>query len=88
MKLIDNFAELLHQDQLPKPIRLWFIYEEGDEKFVGEQPLEGGRGRRFYLKDRRWFFDTALQLCRKWKKERKNQREYQKQLEEQIKPFQ
>ena len=88
MKLIDNFAELLHQDQLPKTIRLWFIYEKGDEKFVGKQPLEERDGKKFYRKDRKWFFDTQLQLCRKWNKERKNQKEYQKELEEQITPFQ
>ena len=88
MKLIDNFAELLHQDQLPKGFSYWFIYEEGDEKFVGKQPLDERDGKKFYYKDRRLFFNTALQLCRKWKKERKNQKEYQKQLQEQITPFQ
>tara|TARA_S200000501_G_C20748868_1_gene710748 strand:+ start:719 stop:1150 length:432 start_codon:yes stop_codon:yes gene_type:complete len=88
MKLIDNFAELLHQDELPKGFSYWFIYEEGDEKFVGEQPLEGSVGRRFYLKDRRWFIDTAYKLLRNWNKERKNQKQFQKELEEQITPFQ
>ena len=88
MKIIDNFAELLHQDQLPKPMRLWFIYEEGDEKFVGKQPLEERDGKKFYCKDRKWFFDTQLNLCRKWRKERKNQKKYQKELQEQITPFQ
>ena len=88
MKLIDNFAELLHQDQLPKGFSFWFIYEEGDEKFVGKQTLKERDGKKFYYNDRRWFTDTAYKLYRNWNKERKNQRQFQKELEEQIKPFQ
>ena len=33
MKLIPNFAELLHEIKLPKPERC-FLIEDGDEKFI------------------------------------------------------
>ncbi len=35
MKLIDNFAELLHEVKLPCPEKC-FVFEPGDEKFIEE----------------------------------------------------
>ena len=35
MKLIPNFAELLHQIQLPSPEKC-FLIEDGDEKYIGK----------------------------------------------------
>ncbi len=41
MKLIPNFAELLHDVKLPSPEKC-FIIEEGDEKYI-EEWIENGK---------------------------------------------
>ena len=35
MKLIPNFAELLHEIKLPSPEKC-FVVEDGDERYIGE----------------------------------------------------
>ena len=32
MKIIENFAELLHSEKLPEDFRDWFIWEENDSE--------------------------------------------------------
>ena len=40
MKLIPNFAELLHEVKLPSPEKC-FLIEDGDEKYIGEWLKDG-----------------------------------------------
>ena len=43
MKLIENFAELLHSDQLPENFGDWFVFEVGDEKYFNVPIKKDGR---------------------------------------------
>ena len=52
MKLIKNFAELLHSDQLPKSFGDWFVFEDGDEKYF-RVPVKRD-GRWLYMSREDW----------------------------------
>tara|TARA_A100000172_G_scaffold75421_2_gene58199 strand:+ start:23 stop:454 length:432 start_codon:yes stop_codon:yes gene_type:complete len=64
MKIIENFAELLHSEKLPEDFRDWFIWEENDSE----------KECKFFYS---WFTphfvrDTFFQLKTKFKFYRKN----------------
>ena len=63
MKLIENFAELLHNDKLPKKFTDWFIFEENDSE--KECKFIYGIFSTSYVKDRVKQIKTQLGFYRK-----------------------
>ena len=83
MKLIENFAELLHQDQLPENFCDWFVMEENESE--KELKLFSGRFSSWYVKDT---FDTYKTKFKFYRKDRtKKDLERQRKLLEDIPVF-
>ncbi|AIQ94724.1 hypothetical protein [Prochlorococcus sp. MIT 0604] len=86
MKLIENFAELLHSDQLPDDFGDWFIFEKGDEKYF-TIPEKNPRLNRYLVNSEFW--KLLMWGVRRdfWNKKGKKQFENRKKILDQIKVF-
>ena len=77
VKLIDNFTELLHNDELPRNFNKWIVIEEGDSKYCKIQPFYDYGG---------WVL-LYRKLVKIFNKDRKNSTKFKTKFLQQFKIF-